>query len=522
MVWVHLVCPSCDREPPAGATAGASCAACATPLVQVGDDAELIGQVIDNRFEVIAALGKGGMGTVYRAKQRSIGREVALKILDRRFDHDVGAVKRFLREAKLASQLVHPNTVGVIEFGQSGDGRLYLVMELVRGRTLHDVVRAAGALPIARIVRIGVQLCDALEAAHALAIVHRDLKLENVMVLDGPPDRDAIKVLDFGLARSLVDPASRATATGIIAGTPRYLPPEVALDGADPAPAQDLYALGVILGELATGRALWDAPTIEALFAHKLQGTPALIGVAPALRAIVERLLAVRAELRPACADVRAALLAIDGRAAATDARAPATTEFAPGTPGTPLAPGPLGAVALAPTGALEPLSAVASAAPLASAAFAPPAPAEMPIQLDAEWEQQRAAKQHAARQVRRAPGPRPSLRGVALAVVVIGAAGGGLWYATTRRGASATAEPTAPAPRSSTELPATPGTVTIRVHTDPAATLHVDGRAAGKGTSRLRQARGTSPIVIEAILGDRHARATVVPDHDQTIELLP
>ncbi len=127
---------------------------------------DLIGHIVDDRFEVVAAIGAGGMGRVYRATQRSIGREVALKVIDRAAEHDVATVKRFFREAQLASQLSHPNTVSIIEFGQHGDGRLYLAMELVRGQTLHELVKS-GPLPPARVARIGVQLCDALEVCWA-------------------------------------------------------------------------------------------------------------------------------------------------------------------------------------------------------------------------------------------------------------------------------------------------------------------------------------------------------------------
>jgi hypothetical protein len=307
-----VLCPSCGYEPAVGgAPAGDPCPLCSNTLIFVEPPKDdLIGAIVDDRFEVLAQIGKGGMGRVYRARQRSIGREVALKVIDRAAENDVAAVKRFFREAQLASQLSHPNTVSIIEFGQHADGRLYLAMELVRGRTLFDVVREAGALPAARVARIGVQLCDALEAAHALSIIHRDLKLDNVMLVEGA--RDHIKVLDFGLARSLADPESRATLTGVIAGTPRYLAPEVVTHAAEPAPTQDVYALGVILGELAVGRELWKSPSIDALLAQKLEGKPDLDGAAPALRALIEAMIAVDLAARPTVADARTQLLAIE------------------------------------------------------------------------------------------------------------------------------------------------------------------------------------------------------------------
>src|SRR5687768_16359576 len=137
------------------------------------------------------------MGTVYRAYQRSIDREVALKVIDPKLARDLVAVRRFLREARLASQLSQPKTVRVFDFGQGADGYLYLVMELLRGRTLNTVVNEEGLFGVDRAVRVGVQLCDALEAAHRQGIVHRDLKPSNVMVLFDPPGRDLVKVLDF-------------------------------------------------------------------------------------------------------------------------------------------------------------------------------------------------------------------------------------------------------------------------------------------------------------------------------------
>jgi serine/threonine-protein kinase len=275
----------------------------------------VIGKLIDNRFEVVARIGAGAMGTVYRAVQKSIGREIALKLIHIRYAGDLAAVKRFFREAQVASRLAHPNTVGVIEFGQDGDGTLYLAMELVRGRTLHEVLEGDGALPISRLVRIGTQLCDALEAAHALAIVHRDLKLENVMLLDG--GRDLIKVLDFGLARALDDQALHQTTVGLISGSPRYMAPELGLSAAAPAPTHDMYSLGVCLAELAVGGALWTSPTLEGLFAAKLDPAPVLAQVPMVLRPLIGSLLDPEGANRPPASAVRATLIALEAIAAA-------------------------------------------------------------------------------------------------------------------------------------------------------------------------------------------------------------
>ncbi|HEY5922662.1 MAG TPA: serine/threonine-protein kinase, partial [Kofleriaceae bacterium] len=269
----------------------------------------LIGTVIDGRFEIRDKLGQGGMGTVYRAWQRSVGREVAIKLIDRSISGDPMAVRRFLREAHLASQLSHPNTISVFDFGQMADGRLFTAMELLRGRTLGRELRAHGALALDRIVRIGQQLCDALEAAHAQRIVHRDLKPDNVMLLDH--GNDLIKVLDFGLAKTLDDKSTQATAAGIVVGTPRYIAPETAMTG-EATPPSDMYAVGVILGELALGTPLWEGATLSIILTQQLQPESIVSRVPRPLRELVARLVDPRPQQRPTAPETRKLLELIE------------------------------------------------------------------------------------------------------------------------------------------------------------------------------------------------------------------
>ena len=271
----------------------------------------LIGTVIDGRFEIRDRLGQGGMGTVYRAWQRSVGREVAIKLIDRSISNDPMSVRRFLREAHLASQLSHPNTISVLDFGHLPDGRLFTAMELLRGRTLGRELRAVGAFPLARIVRIGTQICDALEAAHAQRIVHRDLKLDNVMLLEH--GNDLIKVLDFGLAKTLDDKSTQATAAGIVVGTPRYIAPETAMTG-EATPASDMYALGVMLGELAIAGPLWEGTTLSVILQHQLQPEPVVATVPMPLRELVRRLVDPQPHGRPNAQDTRKLLALIGER----------------------------------------------------------------------------------------------------------------------------------------------------------------------------------------------------------------
>jgi len=306
------LCPGCEASVSLADTVEEPvCASCGSRLVQINrrDDDDMVGQVIDGRFEIRAFLGEGGMGTVYRAWQRSIGRDVAIKLIDKRHGRDEMAVRRFLREARLASQLSQPNTVSVFDVGQSKDGRLFLAMELIRGRTLDKVVQDDGAFSQQRAARIGVQMCDALEAASRLQIVHRDLKPANVIMLDDPPGRDLIKVLDFGLAKSLVGDESEATQSGLIVGTPRYMSPEVLMGSAQTV-SSDLYAVGVILGELVAGIVMWQATAFPVLLANKVDGSEITQALPQPIRGIVERLIDAEPSGRYASpSDLRAALM---------------------------------------------------------------------------------------------------------------------------------------------------------------------------------------------------------------------
>ena len=542
---MSVLCPRCDHEP-VGISAGAACPACGTKLVLIASGEppdELVGTTVDGRFEVTARLGRGGMGTVYRARQKSIDREVALKMIDRELEREVSAVKRFFREAQLASQLAHPNTVSVIEFGQDATGRMYMAMELVRGETLAALAKRDGALTLARIVRFAVQLCDALEAAHALGIVHRDLKLENVMVLDG--GRDLVKVLDFGLARSLLDEGARATATGMIAGTPRYLAPEVALRGAAPAGAQDVYALGVMLGELATGHELWLAPTMEELFAKKAFGPPALDGVPRELEAILQRMLSVEAADRPTPAEARLAFQELDVGAPTRistpsisigDAlRAPPAFGEAP----TDASLGPIGPSRLVPLDDADarPPRLVAMPPPLPVRALGPAlppggppgldelplAPSEafrgpdqgMALEVESEWAEARLKKQNTAVPSPIAALPKHTVRNAALAlvgVVIVGVGASAAWTLTRHP----------PPPAAPTELEGLPNTVGIHIVAPSPVQVRVDGTRAGKTPMTLNHKRTTRPLVISADGSGAPVMRQIVPDHDQTVDLDP
>ena len=265
------------------------------PAARGGGD-ELVGRVLDGRYRIAARLGAGGMGTVYRAVQLSLGREVAIKVVNPALAGDAAIVQRFLREARLASHIQHPGAVAVIDFGQTADGQHYLVMELVRGRTLEAVLAAHGPMAPGRVVRIGMQVCDVLMSAHHLSIVHRDLKLANLMLVDDAVALDTVKVLDFGMARSLAEEPwdPDITLTGALVGTPAYMPPEV-LQGRACDARSDLYSLGVILYELASGRAPYAGPSAAELIVQLATDEPtppARAGIPDPLARVIARLIA--------------------------------------------------------------------------------------------------------------------------------------------------------------------------------------------------------------------------------------
>ena len=246
-------CRRCGRQNPPDAQ---FCGGCGAQLVSDGEHSPdvadpLIGQTIADRYRIVALLGRGGMGVVYKVEHVHIGKFMAMKLLHGELARDRNTVKRFQREADAASRLSHPNTVAVFDFGRS-EGLMYLVMEYLDGRDLGQLVRDEGHLEFARVAKIGAQVCASVSEAHGIGIVHRDIKPENVMIV-GREDRDIAKVLDFGLAK-LRDHQGNVTVTraGHIVGTPYYMPPEQ-IRGEEVDQRGDIYAIGAMLYKACTG-----------------------------------------------------------------------------------------------------------------------------------------------------------------------------------------------------------------------------------------------------------------------------
>src|SRR5687767_209564 len=225
----------------------------------------LIGFTLDDKYRIEARLGIGGMGTVYRARHLLIDRAVAVKVLSQRFVEDEAAQMRFRREAKAAGRLQHQNAVAVTDFGQTAEGYVYIVMELLEGRTLRDVLAKEAPLDTARAVALMLQTSAAVAAAHEAGIIHRDLKPANIFIVHNSELPAVVKVLDFGIAKLAADTleedeAHTLTQVGAMIGTPRYMSPEQC-DGAELTPAADVYSLGIILYEMLTGTVPFSGST---------------------------------------------------------------------------------------------------------------------------------------------------------------------------------------------------------------------------------------------------------------------
>jgi serine/threonine-protein kinase len=227
------------------------------------------GSIVESRYRIEAPLGEGGMGVVFRATQLNLDRPVALKVM---LAEGLGdeALQRFLREAEIVQRLEHPNIVRLLDFGHAGPAGAatpFLVFELLQGRTLHELLRDEGALPPPRAARITIQVLKALMEAHARSVVHRDIKPGNVFVCNFQGEPDFVKVLDFGIAKG--SDSRAVTQSGGVIGTPAYMAPEQVDQRGEVGFAADLYALGITLEEMVTGRPVFpDASLIDIVREH--------------------------------------------------------------------------------------------------------------------------------------------------------------------------------------------------------------------------------------------------------------
>jgi len=261
---------------------------------------EMLGRKIAH-WEIVRLLGEGAFGSVYEARHVTIaGRRAALKVLHSQMSLRPDIKRRFVNEASAASRAEHENIIQVFDGGETEDGLCYVVMELLKGKTLCRLL-SEGKLDAARTVKIGLQIASGLHAAHSLNIVHRDLKPENIFILNRFNENEFVKILDFGIAKLCDD--ERFTKTGTWMGTPAYMSPEQWQTLPDIDARSDLYSLGVILFECVVGAQPFQGTTPYSwLLAHLNTPVPdpsASVSLPDSLRVLIMRLLAKDRELRP-------------------------------------------------------------------------------------------------------------------------------------------------------------------------------------------------------------------------------
>jgi len=260
---MHKFCRTCLKGLDTSQEACPQCGGLLVPL----DDESLLGRIIDDRYEVMDVVGSGGMGVVYRAKQRYLDRQVAMKVLRRDLLTQSDSVSRFMIEAKAASALKSPHTVTIHDFGLTDDGLFYFTMELLEGESLSELLAREGPLPPGRAVNVVAQVCKSLAEAHERKIWHRDLKPENIFISRGQDGKEFAQVLDFGIAK-VENSGERVTATGIVCGTPQYLSPDQAR-GQPADHRTDIYSLGIVLYEMLAGFPPFDGETpVEIVMLH--------------------------------------------------------------------------------------------------------------------------------------------------------------------------------------------------------------------------------------------------------------
>jgi serine/threonine-protein kinase len=263
-----------------------------------------VGRTLDEKYIVEERLGAGAMGAVYRARHLSMDRPVAIKFLQQRLVEDEAARSRFHTEARAAVKLRHPNAVSVTDFGQTAEGVVYIVMELLEGRTLREILSREAPIETARAISLMLQTAAAVAAAHEAGIIHRDLKPSNILVTQSADQPAVVKVLDFGIATFTPDDdddndMTAAVHTNSVIGTPRYMSPEQH-SGDELTPAADVYSLGVILYEMLSGMVPFSGSTpaeIAQKHANDLPHSPREI--VAAIPEDVERIVLKALEKRP-------------------------------------------------------------------------------------------------------------------------------------------------------------------------------------------------------------------------------
>lgn len=274
----------------------------------------LVGRTLDGRYRVEAVLGEGGMGLVYKARHAVLNKPLAIKVLKPEVSRDVEVMDRFKQEAQSASAIGNHHIIDISDFGTLPDGSTYFVMEFLDGLSLTQAIEQFRPMPADRVIRVAKQLCDGLGAAHERSIVHRDLKPDNIYLIKRGHDSDFVKVLDFGIAK-VGGSSSKLTKAGSVFGTPHYMSPEQCA-GSQVDQRTDIYALGIILYEMCSGRVPFDADNLMGILTKHMYEQPVAprdlpppTDVPPGLDAVIMKCLSKSADARyQSMAEMRADL----------------------------------------------------------------------------------------------------------------------------------------------------------------------------------------------------------------------
>lgn len=251
-----------------------TCSVDGAALVGMNAKDELVGRILKDSFRIEEAIASGGMGAVYRATQIQLDRNVGVKVILSNLRNKTEIVDRFFREAKLLSQLYHPNVVSIIDFGMADDGVLFMVMEYLVGKELFQYVPESQGVGLEEIVGVMQQICAGMTAAHHLNLIHRDLKPSNVFIARVTETATVVKVLDFGLVKGLDAQDDGVTMAGEIMGTPGYISPEQIRMASNADARSDVYALGGILYFMMSGHRPYHDLSSYACFEAQLAGPP--------------------------------------------------------------------------------------------------------------------------------------------------------------------------------------------------------------------------------------------------------
>ena len=279
-------CATCGLDYPASHT---FCPLDGTGLQDKTDP--FLGRVIAAKYRVLGMIGEGGMGRVYRAQHVHMDRQVAIKVLPAELSQEPVLRERFVREAQAANMVKHDNIVEVLDLGETDGGIYYLVMELLEGQTLGGRIERA-SMKVRRAVPILRQICGVLGPSHAIGLIHRDLKPDNVFLVDRDGSEDFVKILDFGVAHLVHEP--RLTSKGLVLGTPEYMAPEI-IRGKKPSASADLYALGCIAYAMVAGEPPFHGGPPVGILTRQVQETPIpieerVVDLAPEFASIVGKL----------------------------------------------------------------------------------------------------------------------------------------------------------------------------------------------------------------------------------------